>query len=292
MRHAIRVSTTLLLGAAALLAGRTATAYAQDDGDKELGWFLTGEITGVWTAGNSESNTVGLAGTLRHLRERSELQFEAGAVRTESGIITRIAVGTTDDFIVEQETTRKKTAENYYLRGRYDHQLSDRFFAFTGADWLRNTFAGIDSRLLFAAGAGNLWVDDERLRFKTDYSATYTFQEDVVDNPFIKTNFPGLRLSYGLWWKLTDSTDFESKLVGDWNLDNTDDIRFDFTNALPIAISSKLAFKPSLQLLWRNEPSLTEVDLEAADGTPTGETVLTPLEKLDSFFTLALVVKL
>ena len=108
----------------------------------------------------------------------------------------------------------------------------------------------------------------------------------------VKKNFPGARLSYDLWWKLTDSTDFESTLIADWNLDNTDDLRLNFTNALPIAISAKLALKPSLQLLWRNQPSLTGVDLETPDGTPTGEVVLAPLEKLDSFLTLALVVKL
>jgi putative salt-induced outer membrane protein YdiY len=290
MKRATRFTRTIILGAAVSLAAGIGTAHAQDE--KELGWFLTGEVTGVWTSGNSESNTLGLAATLRRLWEKSELKFDGGAVRAESGTTTRTAVGTIDDFVVEKETIRKKTAENYYLRGRYDYTLSERFFTFAGADWLRNTFAGIDSRLLFAAGAGNIWVDDDRLRFRTDYSATYTFQEDVIENPLIQTTFPGLRASYNLWWNLTSSTDFESTLIADWNLDNTEDLRFDFKNALPIAISEKLAFKPSLQLLWRNEPSLTEVALEDQGGVPTGDTVLVPLEKLDSFFTLALVVKL
>lgn len=284
-----RYWSAALAGTLAVLALST-TARAQDE--KPLGLFFTTELSGVWTAGNSESNTVGLAFTLRNVWELSEVKLEGGAVRSESGITTRTAVGTSDDFVLQEETKTEKTAENFYLRGRYDYQLSERFFTFGGADWLRNTFAGIDSRLLFAAGAGNTWADGERLRFKTDYSATYTFQEDVVENPFVKTNFPGLRVSYDLWWKLTASTDFESKLIADWNLDNTDDLRFDFTNALPISISAKLAFKPSLQLFWRNEPSLVEVARENPLGTPTGETVAVPLNKLDSFFTLTLVVKL
>jgi putative salt-induced outer membrane protein YdiY len=290
MKRAARLVKAIVLGTAVYLAAGTASAQAQDE--QELGWFLTAEVTGVWTAGNSESNTLGMAATVRRLWDNSELKFDGGAVRAESGTTTRTAVGTIDDFVVEKETTRKKTAENYYLRGRYDYKLSERFFTFAGTDWLRNTFAGIDSRLLFAAGAGNIWLDDDRFRLRTDYSATYTFQEDVIENPFVKTNFLGLRLSYGFWWNLTNSTDFESSLIADWNLDNTDDLRLDFTNALPIAISAKLAFKPSLQLLWRNEPSLTQVALEDPSGVPTGDTVLVPLEKLDTFFTLALVVKL
>jgi putative salt-induced outer membrane protein YdiY len=290
MKRATQVLVAVILSAAVSLIIGTTPAQAQDE--REVGWFLTGEVTGVWTSGNSESNTLGLAATVRRIWNSSELKFDAGAVRTESGTTTRTAVGTIDDFVVEKETTREKTVENYYLRGRYDYKLNERFFTFAGTDWLRNTFAGIDSRLLFAAGAGNIWLDDDRFRLRTDYSATYTFQEDVVENPFIKTNFPGLRLSYAFWWNLTNSTDFESTLIADWNLDNTEDLRFDFTNALPISISGKLAFKPSLQLLWRNEPSLTSVPLEDQSGVPTGDTVRVPLEKLDTFFTLALVVKL
>ena len=263
--------------------------HAQDEG--ENGWSFKAEISGVWTAGNSESNTLGLAGTLSREWARSLLKFEGGAIRTESGTTTRIAVGTSDDFDVVKETVRAKTAENYYLRGKYDYKISDRFFALAGADWLRNTFAGIDSRLLLALGAGNIWLDGEGMQLTTDYAATYSFQEDVVDNPFVKSNFPGIRLSYAFWWQLTSSTEFESKLIGDLNLDTTEDVRLDFTNALPISISSKLAFKPSLQILWRNDPALTKVALESPAGDPIGE-VDVPLEKLDSFFTVALVVKL
>jgi putative salt-induced outer membrane protein YdiY len=290
MKRATRAAIAIALGAAVSLAADAATAQAQDE--KEFGWFFTAEVTGVWASGNSESTTLGLAATGRRVWDNSELKIDGGAVRTESSTTRRTAVGTIDDFVVEKETTRRKTAENYYLRGRFDYKLSERFFTFAGADWLRNTFAGIDSRLLFAIGAGNIWLDDDRFRFRTDYSTTYTFQEDVVENPFTKTGFPGLRLSYGFWWDLTSSTDLESSLTADWNLDNTDDLRLDFTNSLPISISEALAFKPSLQLLWRNEPSLTQVALEDQSGVPTGDTVLVPLEKLDTFFTLALVVRL
>jgi len=72
----------------------------------------------------------------------------------------------------------------------------------------------------------------------------------------------------------------------------TDDVRADFTNSLSIAINSMFAFKPSLQLSWRNDPALTQIDLFAANGAPTGEKVLVPLQKLDSFINLALVVTL
>ena len=87
-------------------------------------------------------------------------------------------------------------------------------------------------------------------------------------------------------------TIFESAFTGDQNLRDTQDRRVDFTNALSVDVNDKIALKPSLQFLWRNRPSLTDVPLFAPDGTATGTKVKTPLQKLDTFFRLALVVTL
>ena len=266
--------------------------FSQDTEEKKLGWFFEGKLAGLWAGGNSESFTIGLGATLKHIWTNSELRFDVGGLQTESSTTTRTAVGTTDSFEVNEDKRTEKTAELIFVRGRYDYNFTEHFYAFGGLDWLRNRFAGINSRTLVAAGVGNKWVDNADVRFKTDYSFTYSFQNDVVENPFAKTNFPGVRFAYDFWYKLTESTEFESIFTVDWNLDNTDDIRFDFYNALPIKISEVFTLKPSLQLLWRNEPSLTEIDLFANDGTPTGLKVLTPLKNLDSLFSLTLVVNL
>ena len=277
---------------AALSAVLPAAAFGQEDED-ESGWHFTAEFSSVSAGGNQETFTFGLNSTLGYRWLRSRITLEGGAVFSESSLKSRTAFGTSQsDFVLEEEKTTETTAEAYYARGRYDYDVSERFFLLTSVDWLRNTFAGIDSRFLVGAGAGNVWRDEERVRFKTDYSVTYTFQEDVVENPLVSQTFPGVRLAYEFSWQLTGSTEFESKLISDFNLDNTDDIRLDFKNALPISISSKLALKPALQLLWRNDPALTEVDLFTPDGEPTGDTVLVPLEKLDSFLTVALVLTL
>jgi putative salt-induced outer membrane protein YdiY len=267
------------------------TTVAQDE-EKKLGWFFEAELAGVWTGGNSESRTLGLGTRLRKVMPKSQLRFEAGGTRTESSLTSRTAMGTSDNFEIKEEKNTEKTAELFYARGRYDYNFSKRFFALGGVDWLRNKFAGIDSRFLIGLGFGNTWADNEKIRFNTNYSFTYTFQSDVVENPFIKHDFPGVRLAYDFWIQLTTSTQFTSELTVDWNLDNTDDVRADFTNALPIAISEKLILKPSLQLLWRNDPALTQVELVDSNGMPTGEMVLTPLQEIDSLFSLTLVVKI
>ncbi|MCW8810186.1 MAG: DUF481 domain-containing protein [Ignavibacteriaceae bacterium] len=266
--------------------------YSQDKEEKKLGWFFEGKLAGLWAGGNSESFTLGLGATLKHIWTNSELRFDAGGLQTESSTTSRTAVGTTEDFQINEDKITEKTAEIIFVRGRYDYNFTENFYALGGIDWLRNRFAGIDSRTLIAAGVGNKWADNDNVRFKTDYSFTYSFQKDVVENPITKTNFPGVRFAYDFWYSLTSSTEFESIFIADWNLDNTKDARIDFTNSLPIKISEVFTLKPSLQLLWRNEPSLTQIDLSENLNGPIIGTVLTPLKKLDSLFSLTLVVNL
>jgi len=282
-----RVVVAWAFVAAAALPGHVS---AQDG--RELGWALEGELSSVFAGGNQTSRTFGAGLTLEWLGERSDFTLRAATVFQESGLRTRRAVGTAADFDVQEEERTEKTAESYNVRARYDYRFAQSAYALAGADWLRNTFAGIDSRTLFALGVGNGWTDTDAFTFKTDVAVTYTFQTDVVENPFVKQNFPGVRASYELNRSLTASTDFESELFADWNLDETDDVRVDWRNALPVSINSRFSLQPSLRLLWRNQPALASVDLFEVGGTPTGEKVLAPLEELDTFFTLALVVTL
>lgn len=285
----------LLFGVLTALLAVSTPLAAQDDEEDDPAltrWVFKGEFTSVLAQGNAESLTLGLGTTLRRRWERDALRFEAGAVRAEATRFTRRAVGTPEDFAVRVESDSETTAEVYFARGRYDRQLSDHFFAFSGLDWLRNTPAGIESRFLVALGGGNTWADRPKVRFSTSYAVTYTFQSDVVENPFVKTDFAGLRAGWEFFYRLTSTTEFTSDLTADFNLDETEDMRADLTNAMTVDINDSLALKPSLQILWRNQPSLTRVPLFTTGGTATDTEVVTPLKKVDTFFRLALVLTL
>jgi hypothetical protein len=264
----------------------TITVMAQDDPPPSP-WSFEGEVSVVNAGGNQESKTLGTNAQLTYKKAKSEFVIRAGGLYQESAIKTRVASGDSSGFAVQETKVTEKTAEAYYGRARYDYNISERFLLFGGVDWLRNTFAGIDSRTLIAAGAGNTLADDDDTKLKTYYSFTYTFQSDIVENPFVKADFPGVRLGYDFWAQFNESVEFESKLIFDMNLDHSDDIRVEFVNALPIRVSSVLAFKPSILLLWRNEPSLTTVPLSPGPGS-----VNVPLEKLDTFSSVSLLVKI
>jgi len=274
-----------------ILVFLAAPSVAVGQAASDMGWSYSGKLTAVWAGGNSQSSTFGLGSMLRRLGERAELTFETGAIRTDASLRTRRAVGTASAYTIEEDEDNQKTAESYFARARQGWKVKDNIVAFAGADWLRNTFAGIDSRTLFATGVGNVWSNSETFKFKTDLGVTYTFQQDVVENPFVKSNFPGVRFAWDLQRALSKTSKWESTLVSDLNLDDTEDLRFDFSNGLPVSISNRLSLKPALQLLWRNRPALTNVDLFTPLGTSSGQ-VQVPLQKLDSFFTLALVVTL
>ena len=283
--------SAVLAASAALSTLLAAPAQAQDD-ERELGWAFEVDLGALWTGGNQETNT--LAGNARaaYLWPKSELIFTGGGFSSESSLTTSTAVGTgQDDFQLFEETVTEKTAENFFAGARYNYDVSEKFYLTGSGDWLRNPFAGIDDRFAFGAGAGNRWVDNGKVRFTTDYLVTYTTETPVIPDPTVNSNFAGLRLGYDFLWDATASTNFESTLVADFNLDNTDDIRLDWYNGLPIDISSVLAFKPSLRLQWRNDPALQAVPLfDAPGGAETG-VVLAPLNKLDTFFNLSLLFK-
>lgn len=268
-----------------------APALAQDD-ERELGWAFQADLGALWTGGNQETSTLAFGGTVDYLWPRSQFTFKAGGFTSESSLTSSTAFGTgQDDFQVIEETTTAKTAETFFAGARYDYDVSEKFFITGSGDWLRNPFAGIDDRFVFGAGAGNRWVDNGKVRFTTDYVVTYTTESPVVPDPTRKPDFAGLRFGYDFLWVATSSTNLESTLVADLNLDNTDDIRLDWYNGLPIDISSVLAFKPSIRLLWRNDPALQVVPLfDAPGGVETGS-VFTPLNKLDTYFNLSLLFK-
>jgi putative salt-induced outer membrane protein YdiY len=264
--------------------------HAQEDDEARLRWVFEGELTSVLSRGNSESLALGLGANARRRWERDALRFEVGWIRVETGRITRRAVGTADAFVVDRDVDRVKTAESVEASGRYDRTISDRVFLYGAVDWLRNTFAGLDSRTLLAAGGGNTWADGDRTRFSTDYALTWTFEEEVVDNPDTDSNFAGLRVGYDLAHELSETAEFKSDLTADFNLADTEDRRLELDNALTVDVNDAIALKPSLRFSWRNLPALAEAPLFTESGVDTGTTVQAPLEKLDTVFRLALVL--
>lgn len=285
-----KVPTAFVIASAvawALLAPDS--AQAQEEGPE---WSNAAELTYLISGGNSVSSTLGVRNTLRRVAEAGELRVELATLRTESTRKTRRGIGQPDDFRIEEEEETVRTAERYAARTRYDHNLSPRTFASGSLGWERNTFGGFESRTIASLGGGTRWSRPDVWELKLGAGLTYTLQDDVVPDPTRSSRFAGLRATLDHGHQLATSTRLELKWVVDANVDEWSDVRGDFSQSVSAALSDRFALKTTLQLLVDNDPPLERIPLEAPDGTPTGETVVNRLKKLDRTISLALVVTL
>lgn len=272
------------------VTGATPVSGGQAE-EEQIGWSDTADLSFVFTGGNAEAKTLGFRNTLTRRWVDAALTFDTGAIRAESTQTTRTAIGPSpNDFEVVRQSVTATTAESYFARGRYDHNVSDRALWYAGAGWSRNTFAGIASRYAVVAGLGNTWWDGDAARFRTDYGLSYTFQDEIITDPATDDTFVGLQLSWSYRRRVTDTATLESALIADENLEARADFRLDLTNSMAVAMNDQLALKLSWQLQYDNRPSLVGVPLQFPQGTSTGRTVFTELDTLDNLYTLALVV--
>ncbi|MEQ1857334.1 MAG: DUF481 domain-containing protein [Longimicrobiales bacterium] len=273
---------------AALLTATVALPVAAQNAG--FTWENATELSFVNTAGNASSTTFGVKAALTGTGAPNTLKIELGGIRASSTLTTRRATGTAGSFTLTETETSEPTAASYFARGRYDRAFAGAF-AFGGAGWDRNTFAGIQNRYAVVGGLGRAWIEGESGRFKTDLGATYTIQKDVTPTAGDDDAFFGFRASVEANRRLTATADFASMFIADQNLETTSDFRADWINSIAVSISEGLALKTSVQLLYDADPANLSVPLFDTGGTQTG-TVNTSGDEIDSVATLTLVIKL
>ncbi len=275
-----------------VVAATTALAMIATSGradEKKLGWSGEAGLSYVAVDGNSKSESLGLNGKWVYDWAKAAFVLETGGVRAESTAVFRSAFGASvNDFDIVETEIKTKTAENYFLRGRYDQQISDRLLWFAGAGWEQNEFAGFDSRSSLVAGLGKIWIANDQTKFRTDVGLTYTLEEPTA--LFLEdSDFLGARLGWDFSHQLTPSTKISNVLALDTNFDESDDWRADDTTSLSVAISERLALQLGLRLLYDHQPGLERVLLILASGRR--DVVFIERDDLDSTFTTSLVWK-
>jgi hypothetical protein len=166
-----------------------------------------------------------------------------------------------------------------------------------GGTFDRDRFAGLDSRVLGRAGVGYMWENRENARFSTGVAATFTSQQDVVDDPETEDTFAGVQLNADGERRFGDTNQhvYSSVLVADQNLQDTDDLRFTWDNSLAVAMTRRLALKVGVVLAFDNLPQLVDFPLFVPTPQGLAETGLRipgRAEKLDATATVSLVINL
>ncbi len=284
-RPSLAARTAIHLLLLVLALGTAAPVDAQ-----EVQWRNTTELTYLVSGGNSISSTLGVRNVLRRTGERGELRTEIQTIRTDATRINRSAVGTPDAFTVVEEEETVRTAERYSARARYDRPLTPRVFAYGSAGWERNAFAGFTSRTILSTGAGAQWSAEDRWEVKLAGGLTYTVQDDVTPDPDRDRSFAGVRSTLDYEHRLRAGTGLSVNWVVDANAQDWNDLRGDLQQAVSASLTDRLALKTTLQLLVDNQPPVESLELRTPDGDPTGERVLSSLDRVDRVLSVALVV--
>ncbi|MCX8159993.1 MAG: DUF481 domain-containing protein [Candidatus Saccharicenans sp.] len=251
-------------------------------------WKKTLELSYVVTGGNTLSSSFSFGANLtRSPNEKDTYALRTFLLRSHSTTITRRAVGTVEDYMVEEERTRRLSAENYLLSGQYDHRVSGRLTTNLAFVWDRNKFSGVLSRALWTAGAGLVMADSARTRMRTQAGLSFTIRK-YSQQPV--NTFLGFR--YALSWeqKLFDNASFATAFIFDDNLAHISDWRYEWNFNVAAPLNKKLSLKTGVRILRNNKPPDLSVPLFTSEGVDTGETVLIPRGKVDTFFTTSFVL--
>ena len=261
-------------------------AFSQESEEEKRPWTNVAELSAVFTGGNSESSTFSFKNDYAYAWDNANFTFKFGGFRAESVTFTRFAQGTVDNFTIVENKDREKTGENYFVALKYDKKITEKFFWFTGFNWDRNEFAGIKNRYSVSGGVGNIWLDTDRRKFRTDYGVQYTQEDLVFEQAGFDDTYASAVVSYSWFEAVGKNSAFKQDLKVNWNLDETDDWRAELDNGFTTSISEKVALKIGLLLLFDNQPAFATLPLLGADGVQ----VPYELDDLDTVFTTSLVI--
>jgi Protein of unknown function, DUF481 len=270
--------------------------------DNPLGWTARAAVSYVGTGGNAQATSLGVKFGASYNWTRTYFTLLGGGVRADSTTVDRFAYGPSEsEFTAVETETREKTAENYFLDATVDRTMTKRLYWQAGAGWLRNTFAGVDSRVAAQAGVGYFLTDPDSkgAQLKGALLATLTHQKEVVEDPSSSDSFVGLRalLDFAAAFGPGGKSTFTSRLALDENLETTDDFRGQWWNSLGVTMTDRLGLQVSLGIVYDRRPALSRVSLygSSAAGLPVGPvtgSIFVPLKKWDREFAVSFVLNL
>jgi hypothetical protein len=270
--------------------------------DNPLGWTAKAALSYVGTGGNAFATSLGFKFAASYNWTRTYFTLQGGGVRADSTTVDRFAFGpSASDFTAVEVKDKQKTAENYSLDATVDRTVTKRLYWQAGAGWLRNTFAGVDSRIAARTGVGYFLTDPDSkgAQLKSALLATLTHQKEVVEDPSASDSFVGLRalLEFATAFGPGGKSTFTSRLALDENLQATDDYRGQWWNSLGVSMTDRLGLQVSLGVVYDHQPALSLVSLygSSSGGLPVGPvtgSVLVPLKKWDREFAVSFVLNL
>ena len=194
-------------------------------------WSGKGEASYVATSGNTSVQTIGAGLEVDYKKD--------------------LWSGLAKGVFVRAESEGVETARSLAGEARAARSLSPRFELFVQADYLKNTFAGIDNRYAGVAGAAYSVVKTPTQELKAQAGLGYTKEDRLAGgNRSFASAVAGLL--YKL--KLSKTSDLSEELLYTRDLRDSQDWRVANTFSVSAAISTVFSLKASHVLNYLREP--------------------------------------
>ncbi len=230
----------MLSATALLLTAQMASAQLTDPDD--IGWSGKGELGIVSTTGNTESEAMNFNVEFIKTTETWRHRFFSSALSTsEDGI---------------------KDNERYQLEAQSDRKLTEVSYIFGALRWDSDKFGSYDPQATLTAGYGREFMKSETHTLKGEIGAGYRSLEERASG--ISEEEMIIRIVADDWWQITDTTQWENRLLVESGSSNT---FTQFTTGLNVAMSDKFAVKVGFEL--RNNTKVPPGDSEKTDTTTT-----------------------
>jgi putative salt-induced outer membrane protein YdiY len=180
---------------------------------------------------NSSSQSIGLDLLAKHAFAPWALELDAHFLRAEeSGVLK---------------------AKKLFVGVRGAYSVSADFDAFVATSYLQDQFAGLDPRLLAAAGMSYKLLKGPVHELAFDGGVTSTKDTRVGDGA---KAYAGATAAARYLWNITKTSKLTENFALFPNFDHRDDWRIESTTGLEAAISTSLAVKLSYAARYANRP--------------------------------------
>lgn len=285
-----------------------AAVGAQAQENKAPGWYAKAIGSFASASGNTKTSTLGLSADVTRSWLRSDVNFVAGALRQSNtkytfGAITGANGGTT---FTETETD-EVSAETFFARLKGRYRFTERLAGYLSADFERDVPAGIDRRMIGAAGVDYLVTDRPDLKFSAGLGITGSSENQVVpkgqssSTTMAENADSGLGLRFA--WKFEygfgrqdeggkHNSRLLSDLILDEDLENTAGVRINTVNAIEVGINRTFGLRLGMTVKYDNDPPVLLLNPTDTAGQPIANAapVRFALEKTDMIVSAGLTV--
>jgi len=226
----------------------TGLAYAEEPADKK--WKDEAEFLFVQTGGNTDVRTLAFKNML-------EYKF------------SKPLIGVWNISVLDTETDGEQTAERYYTDLRMDYLFTEHWYAYVLGTWMKDKFAGFDSRYTLGPGAGYKILIGPKHFLLAEAGLAYASEDYVVEED---ENFAEGRAFGKYEYAFTEKNRFSLASEYLQDFDDSSNYKSNSEAAVISALTDILSLKVSYELRYQNRP------------------VPSDLEKTDTVFGAAIVV--